>query len=714
MTDTRAPEEGIAAFPSNDHRPNSGLREGAIPHAQVNESIRLAAKTIVFGQQNRLRNGLLMEDDLLPRFHAGHDLVKFFYGGIRQIPEYLLDAILAAGISVTLVMDRDLLSFEHVRQHQSCHVGYTRKTIYMPETVLTAAQAKGYDYWAISEIIIQEAWPLLDYLLILELIRRAQVRLHERISLGYYFIKDTLRALNQHRQEVAENEENEFTLFYRRYADDFHSWTRSILDRDPYEMVDEIFDEYLERIWAEWKIDAITYAYSYPTYFSLDRDIVHPAAYELAEIQGLPLAPETVEEIIHDLCDVARFKISRQIKTDPLLDQLIDAGGPGIEALAEAAAEEKATRRNFITADQHDGYATLAVFKKKLQQHSNTPNEGLPGSISNDFNQLYDLTLLEKVHAELKRFRTLPERDQVDSRDHLKELLFTIVGICRPDLDELQKQEMIDTPEHWIPAQELGKWLDLADHLLANVPPQETQTLLATILEKLDRHPLYHTLFREQARQLLDAPDLSWGIDIRDQIDFLFNLIPEQPYRLSSDPQALQNRLLKLQQLRRSRPDAEEQFELIAGIILRLDKADDYAELLEKLEPLKDRIEPTLRELVDGISHRDTRRQAIRQTARALLQTESVSQPVQQQSAPTEILSRLSDEGIVRIFYRLVGDDPSPEQVENDRALYAELSAAGHSPEEIVRAIKWTVENVPGVRKFNMVKLCIAEALAQD
>ena len=166
--------------------------------------------------------------------------------------------------------------------------------------------------------------------------------------------------------------------------------------------------------------------------------------------------------------------------------------------------------------------------------------------------------------------------------------------------------------------------------------------------------------------------------------------------------------------MRRSRPDADEQFELIAGIFLRLDKADDYAELLEQLEPLKDRIEPVLRELVDGISHRDTRRQSIRQTALSLLQTESVPQPVPQQSAPTEILSRLSDEGIVRIFYRLIDDAPSPEQVESDREIYAELSAAGHSSEEIIRAIKWTVENVPGVRKFNMVKLCIAEALAEN
>jgi hypothetical protein len=34
----------IDALPSQDHRANSGLREGDIPHAEVNEAIRFAPK----------------------------------------------------------------------------------------------------------------------------------------------------------------------------------------------------------------------------------------------------------------------------------------------------------------------------------------------------------------------------------------------------------------------------------------------------------------------------------------------------------------------------------------------------------------------------------------------------------------------------------------------------------------------------------------------
>ena len=103
-----------------DDRPNSGLREGDLDHAEVNAVIRRAEKTVIFGQQTRLRAGILMkEDERLSRFHAGHEVVRYFYGAIRLIPDYLLDAFFERGISVTMVKDRDLLVYEGPRCHQS-------------------------------------------------------------------------------------------------------------------------------------------------------------------------------------------------------------------------------------------------------------------------------------------------------------------------------------------------------------------------------------------------------------------------------------------------------------------------------------------------------------------------------------------------------------------------------------------------------------------
>ena len=193
----RLPEQLVPENPTlhttGDQRPNTGLREGHIHHADVNETIRMNSKTVIFGQQTRLRNGMMMPDEQLPRFHAGHDIVKFFYSAVRQLPPYLVDALLDHNLSVTLVRGPSLLVFHHAREHQSFHVGRTRRTIYIPEKVLRDAHEQGYDYWAIGEVLVQEAWPLLDYLLILETIRRLQEHLKTHRTLGYYIVKDTLR-----------------------------------------------------------------------------------------------------------------------------------------------------------------------------------------------------------------------------------------------------------------------------------------------------------------------------------------------------------------------------------------------------------------------------------------------------------------------------------------------------------------------------------------
>ena len=50
----RSPEQPICEdfvfHASDDQRPNTGLREGLIHHSDVNETIRMNAKAIIFGQ----------------------------------------------------------------------------------------------------------------------------------------------------------------------------------------------------------------------------------------------------------------------------------------------------------------------------------------------------------------------------------------------------------------------------------------------------------------------------------------------------------------------------------------------------------------------------------------------------------------------------------------------------------------------------------------
>lgn len=722
MTESTVQTENPPEGPG-DRRPNSGLREGEIPHPEVNAVLSQAEKIIAFGQQTRLRDGVLSGDEELPRYHAGHDIVKFLYSGVRQIPDYLLGAILDQGISITLVRETRLLIFHHAREHQSLHIGRTRKTIYMPETVLQAAFNKGYDYWAISQVVIQEAWPLLDFLLLVELIRRCQQRLHGKRTLGYSFIKDTLRRLSKHRRETEEAEDNDFAILYRHYCEHFYSWNRDIRDRDPHELADEIFDERQERTWADLKIDAITHAYGFPTYFDLDRDIVHPAALQLAEAGGLPIEPQRAEDVVHDLGDAARFKVSRQIKTDRLLEALLAFGAPGIRRFVEALAIERATGRAVLTENQYDSYDVIAAFKEKLQAQSSSPPEGLPGSICGDFNDLLAERTLHHMREALDHFGRLPKRDQEDAGKYLQILVFKLLGLCRPELGEPERQAMVDVPAHFTASQQVKAWAEVAEPLLEAVSAGREDELIAAILDKLNRHELYHTLLRKQARKLLGRPELADDDDDRATVAALFELVPERPYRLSSDPHAVRSRLDQFEHLRRDNPDDDGLFTLVVGILVRLDLADNYRYLLERIQSVPPgNAWPALSEVTDSIGNHDFRRIKIRQAAERLMEGQAdphmtpadrVSEEDVQSALDSAIVLAFSgrdeSEGLpspeetIESFYRLTGQVATADQLAKDLSLYADWLEEGYSDMDILYATEWILRKVPDARQFSMV-----------
>jgi len=715
---TQSPSEG-----RGERRPNSGLREGEIPHAEVNAALSQADKIIAFGQQTRLRDGVLTNDEEVPRYHAGHDIVKFLYSGIRQIPDHILGAILDQGISVTLVKKTRLLVFHHAREHQSLHIGRTRKTIYMPEMVLQAAFNKGYDYWAIAQVVIGEAWPLLDFLLLVELIRRCQQRLNTKYSLGYSFIKDTLGAVSKHRRENEEDAENDFALFYRHYCEHFYTWNRDIRDRDPYELADEIFDERQERVWANLKIDAITHAYDYPTYFDLDRDIVHPTALSLAEASGLPVDPQRAEDVLHDLGDVARFKVGRQIKTDQLLDLLLPFGAPGIRRFVDAVASERAMDQPLLTENQYDSYDVIAAFKRKLQSQSSSPIEGIPGSICNDFNDLLSERTLHHVREAFGRLMRLPKADQEDAARYLQTLVYRLLGLCRPELTEPERQSMVYLPSHFTPPQQVKALTEAARPLLETGTASREDEFIAAILEKLNRHDLYHTVFCEQAAKLLGRPVGPADGDQRASLAELFGLIPDKPYRLSSDPHAVRSRLDQFERLRRDKPDDDGLFVLIVGILVRLDLADNYRYLLDRIPAVPSEIsEPALSEVTDSIGGHDHRRARIRQAAERLLEglgdpsftpADRISDEDLQDALDSAIVLAFSGrderEGIpspeetIRTFYRLTGQDLSPGQLARDQALYKGWLEEGYSDMDILYATEWILRKVPDARKFSLV-----------
>ena len=177
---------------------------------------------------------------------------------------------------------------------------------------------------------------------------------------------------------------------------------REILEKDATELVDEIFDEEKERTWASNKLYSVVQSFNYPTFYNIDRDIVHPAAVRIATNRGIPTEPQTVEDYLHDLGDAARFETGVQIKTDAIIDKLIAIGAPGIRGYASLGWSMEV----FYGA----GYYPTLEFKRKLQAFSASPPDGVPGSISHDFERLLHLEEFEELHRRYLDFDQLPFR----------------------------------------------------------------------------------------------------------------------------------------------------------------------------------------------------------------------------------------------------------------------------------------------------------------
>ena len=530
----------------------------------------------------------------MDRLHAGHDLVKFFYGAIRQLPHYLVEAVLDMNVSVTLVHGPDLLVFHHPREHQSFHTGRTRRTIYIPEAVIFKAFELGYDYWALSEMIIQESWPLLDYLVILEFVRRAQQHFKGHFTLGCYFIHDNLHQINKHRHDSKEDDDDEFDQFMRYYGEHFFGLKRAVVERDPFDVADEIFDKSRERFWATLKLHDLCQVYMFSTYFHIDRDIVHGAALRIARKLSMPLEPQTPEDILHDLWDEARFKLSRSIKTEELLERLIDMGSTGIKAFVETVAEEQVFGYHMVTVNRYDGFDVSGTFKKMLQRYSSSQIADLPGCLGFSFNALHAHHLQVKRYELLQRYKEMGNHDQDHNWLLVRDMVYRVIEVrLHPDraFDFKRRIEMAGTARVLIEA---------GEELMQLPAENEEYEHLGAILAQLDRHRLYHSEFLSQHRELTGNPDVVLKENIQPEVERLLWFVPERAFVASSDPQGVVARLRLFNDARAHNPDNKELFSLLAAVFVRLDLAEDYAALIEHARAVGEYARPEMEYLERG------------------------------------------------------------------------------------------------------------------
>jgi hypothetical protein len=306
------------------------MKEGQISHEEVNAALAAADKIVIFG---------------------------------RQLPEYFLDALLAKNITITMVLGQGLLCFKDVRNHQAIHLGRTRRTIYLPELILDVAVRNGYDYWSITQILIIEGWKLLDFILLYELIEEGKRFMAERsVSvLGYSTVRQFLRTKNKHRSsyeseqrlkkkeelglDVAVSEIDEFIREYEpkllramRYGGDGRlgdMLEEGFGDTEPDAVAKALYNEFREEVWAQQKGEELCEELNFPDYFLLDRDIVHPAARELAEAAGHAVEPQNMDEARHDYRDVERFGLGVQFGRERFIQQAVQFAPEGLKGLIE-------------------------------------------------------------------------------------------------------------------------------------------------------------------------------------------------------------------------------------------------------------------------------------------------------------------------------------------------------------------------------------------
>lgn len=587
---------------SGDRRPNTGMHEGDVTHAEVNAAIAGAEKVILFGQQTRLRARRLMADERLQRIHPGHRLSKFFYGGVRQLPERLLDALLAKKISVTLVRGLDLLVFHDRRRHQSFHAGRTRRTIYIPEPILEHAYDKGYDYWAIAEILIQESWPLLDYVLLLELVERCQLAFRDRSTLGYRFVREGMRELNKHMRDLSDRYQHmeiglkkgdEMGVFLDNYMPRVFGLTRDIVDRDPYDVTDELYDDGWERFTGRAKLAEVATINSFPTYFMIDRDIVHPAAFTRAEQLGQPDEPQTPAEVLHDLWDETRFKTSLSIRSEELLERMITMGASGISAFLKAVAfrhkVDGASADDSVPVD-FNRHGLVDNFRLRIQGYSGSGLSEIPGSIGYDLRRLDEYYGAAQRAAWLEELRALPSRALSEHAHGIRQTLTTIVT------QSLQRDQARELNLQISSMNDLSGLLDSVEQAMEPMSQDVEREHLSGLLYKLDEHPLYSERFIPDAREI-NGGELPGPPSIRPEVQRLRAWLPERYFDLSSDPADLGWHLAQFRETDENDPYNRLLFTWIAASLIRYDRADDFTEMCTQIALLGEYAVPPLEDV---------------------------------------------------------------------------------------------------------------------
>ena len=594
------------------------MKEGTITHEEVNAAVAAAPKTLLFGSQNRRRQGLRVGDQPLRRLHIAHDQVRFFYSALRQLPEFFFDALIDSRVTVTVVMDCDLLCFKDVRNHQTIHIGLARRTIYLPEGILAAVHHNGYDYWSLTQIMLVEGWKLLDYALLVTLVEAGLRRqLNHLTSMGYTEFRRILKKHNHHRSAyesplLREKQQrsgmqfpiNELEEFIELYEKPFLKLLRPNLKGTPVtadELAHQLYNEYQEELWAQRKVVELAEEFQFPSYFLLDRDVIHPVARQRAENAGHDFSPRNLEEARHDFADELRFGRHRDGAVGRLVQAAEHFGPEGMEGLVrEICAALFTTGR--IDQDLEERVRNLLAARCSR-----------PLDLQVNVKQGLALARCSQVLRFYVQVKAGERRLHLEDFDWIRGLLISLVAEKSEPGDNsqamminaIEKVEELFGQFRVLLAREAGHLLGrvvAGDELESPALGAEIDSVLALTGAALDRLldlPAYFQksvldrfgpepeVGAEDATPVPTVPVERAAEDLVAKVSRILALLPSRIHACTSgSATALRRPLRKFEQLRARHPTDPDQLNLLAMVMVRLDRADNYELLLGEIRAL--------------------------------------------------------------------------------------------------------------------------------
>lgn len=564
---------------------NLGIFDGEVDHAQVNEALAQCPKAILLGAQTRLP--YFPDDQQLPRLFVGDPLVTFFWKVLKKIPQALREALLDSKTSFTLIRGRSLLFFRHCRAHQAVHVGRRRRTIYLPEALFARAEEKGYDYWAIAEGVIFASWLLLDYLLLVDVLRGARKMAAGKrdFILATPWLRRLVEQHNAHRRDHVAEGRSEVHEFVAAYREGFLGLPGADLaSGDPFDLARRLYDPALEQRWARDKMERVAEVFSFPEIFLFDRDIIHQVARDQALALGQPLAPQCFAEVLHDYQDELRFDAR------PLLTTLGKWVMPKPRAvfLQEVVRLGEEGLRGVLGAYQRGESEVVPLIHLLWMYLCSLSSD--PAGVFTRMGRCRALALAGRQEGlDQALAGVLVRLDRAPGYEELLGQVRRMGEAARVELEDLVQRQRLAEEDEWAPFKARKQGIVLrADALLGEMQEGGAQGVAGL---DLPSDPV--------VRQLLEDRRL---------------------HQRSSDPSgALMCHRSYARSLEEFGPgDPDTQFYLV-GLLVRLDRSEHYEYLCRQLQALGAPAVSALYKVFDQISERDPQRQPIREQARLIL-----------------------------------------------------------------------------------------------